>query len=63
MSNVDKPQRIALLISPFGERWTTQIADTGRTPKVLHKGGQPFTVLMTMSVEHIAFANQWEATR
>ena len=59
----DQPKRLALAINADGERWIATIPDIGYVPRTMVRNGRAYTLLMTMSVEHLAFANRWAATR
>ncbi len=51
--------RLALLVNADGERWVTEIVDTGHPPKTLSRAGKPYTLVMTMAVEHEDIAARW----
>ena len=51
--------RLGLFVTNTGERWVTSVPDTGHPLKTIMRGGRQYTLLMTMAVEHVDFAETW----
>jgi hypothetical protein len=54
-------RRLLLAVTATGEKWVERL-DGEYVPKVLHRHGVSYTVLMVMSTAHIRRADAWWAS-
>jgi hypothetical protein len=47
ISILDTPQRLALCVSPHGERWVTTIPEGERVPKTMERRGETYRTVCT----------------
>lgn len=54
-------KRLALGLTPLGARRVIEWDDREPPPKQFYRDGRVFTVVMTMSVEHVTVAGKWKS--